>query len=1099
MVVLCLGITTASGQFVQLGDKLLVHGSTSDPRQGLDVDVSGDGRTAVIAGPGDNNGEGGIWVFVRQNDAWVQQGGKLLGTGAEENAYQGASVAISDDGNTIIVGGTNDAYGTGAAWVFVRSGGTWVQQGTKLVGSGATYKSNQGGGVVLSHDGNTALVGGYGDSNRVGAVWVFVRSGGVWIQQGPKLVGSGSAERPAQGGSIDLSADGNTAVVGGSADSTEIGAFWTFTRSGDTWSQMGEKVVAPGGVGIQYQGCDVSISADGNTALIGANGDSGLTGCARVYMREGNAWVQQGEKLVPWDVGYHSGVGSSVALSDDGNTAVVGAMRDDSQRGALWVFKRDAGAWSQYGIKLVGTGGSWDARQGRVAISGDATTVFSGGVWDNSGIGATWVFVDRSIDVTVSDPRSADPAGAGGLVRLFAEDGELVASGATNDSGRVSFYAVAPGTGYTCSVDWPSPDTGAVFDTTYWGSLDGVTLVSGRTTSVLFERNAPRLDSIDVLDAGSGVSVRGSVVHAGFPLRLRLTVTNPHAERPAHVQGRIMLRTDSTGGYPLVLATEERDLMPESTGVLSVILTPTAEGAYTGAAGVMTGVPGGLRVSDALEFRSTPLFTTVLPPLPGVPLLAYPEPDVPDQAVDLQLRWHPAQTAARYHVQLATDSTFAAGLLLNDSTITDTVRQTGALPFFKWLYWRVRAVNLTGASAYGPVWAFRTRVDTPATPVLKTPLRDAVGLLSSVEFRWYATPGAEQYHIQLSPDSAAWSGPLVDDSLVTDTSLAVHGLRYVQAYRWRVRARNASGAGSWSEVRGFRTRETDPAIPTLIAPADGASTGDSTVHLAWSRPEGSQGFIVHLAPESLFTPGPALREIVSSDSTVSVRGLSFASRYWWRVTARFDSSVYGPTSPAWTFITGLPVPGAVQLLQPARDLVIARDTLTFVWRKAGPNVLRYWLEYAIDSTFVVKAVDSLVSDTSRTVAIPGNGLRYYWRVRAGNPTGWGVFSEARTFTRALVAAGRDGHDIPERWVLEQSYPNPFNPSTTIRYGLPVRSHSRLVVFNTIGEEVAVLQDGNEDAGYHEVRFDASGLPSGVYLCRIRAGAFVATTKLLLVR
>jgi photosystem II stability/assembly factor-like uncharacterized protein len=88
---------------------------------------------------------------------------------------------------------------------------------------------------------------------------------------------------------------------------------------------------------------------------------------------------------------------------------------------------------------------------------------------------------------------------------------------------------------------------------------------------------------------------------------------------------------------------------------------------------------------------------------------------------------------------------------------------------------------------------------------------------------------------------------------------------------------------------------------------------------------------------------------------------------------------------------------------------------------------------------------------------------------------------------------------PELYVLCQNYPNPFNPSTTIRYGLSKRGHVNLSVFNTLGQQVAQLVNGEMEAGYHEVKFDASGLSSGVYLYRLQADRYAETKKVLLVR
>ena len=101
--------------------------------------------------------------------------------------------------------------------------------------------------------------------------------------------------------------------------------------------------------------------------------------------------------------------------------------------------------------------------------------------------------------------------------------------------------------------------------------------------------------------------------------------------------------------------------------------------------------------------------------------------------------------------------------------------------------------------------------------------------------------------------------------------------------------------------------------------------------------------------------------------------------------------------------------------------------------------------------------------------------------------------------QVVISSIADLAGIPAVIELGQNYPNPFNPSTTIRYGLPNRYHVTLTVFNTLGQQVAILQDGEQDAGYHEVRFEGSGLSSAVYFYRLRAGDFTETKRLLLLR
>jgi antibiotic biosynthesis monooxygenase (ABM) superfamily enzyme len=260
-------------------------------------------------------------LAASQPDA--QSGSKMVGTGAVGPTQQGWSVAVSADGKTAIVGGIVDNRLTGAAWVYTRSGDIWDQQGNKLVGTGEVGQAGQGWSVALSADGNTAILGGPYDNSSTGAAWVYTRNGTVWTQQGNKLVGTGMVGKAGQGVSVALSADGTTAIVGGSYDNSSTGAAWVYTRSGGVWTQQGNKLVGTGAAGIASQGSSVALSGDGNTAIVGGPYDNMNSGAAWVYTRSGDVWTQQSSKLVGNGAVGQAGHGFSVALSADGNTAMA--------------------------------------------------------------------------------------------------------------------------------------------------------------------------------------------------------------------------------------------------------------------------------------------------------------------------------------------------------------------------------------------------------------------------------------------------------------------------------------------------------------------------------------------------------------------------------------------------------------------------------------------------------------------------------------------------------------------------------------------------------------------------------------------------------
>ena len=276
-------------------------------------------------------------MFTRSGSTWTQQGEKLTGTGETGEGMFGTNVALSADGNTALIGGWNDDNefgghldysGKGAAWVFTRSGSTWTQQGPKLTASDETGNGKFGTIVALSADGNTALIGAWNDDVSKGAAWVFTRSGSTWTQQGPKLTGAGEIGEGRFGVAVALSADGDRALVGGLYDNGARGAAWVFTRSGSTWTQEGGKLIGGGGAGESEFGTNVALSADGDTALIGGWRDNGGTGAAWAFVDPptptSGAATSVGETGATLNGTLGAG-GSSKAYFQYGTTAAYGA------------------------------------------------------------------------------------------------------------------------------------------------------------------------------------------------------------------------------------------------------------------------------------------------------------------------------------------------------------------------------------------------------------------------------------------------------------------------------------------------------------------------------------------------------------------------------------------------------------------------------------------------------------------------------------------------------------------------------------------------------------------------------------------------------
>lgn len=365
---------------------------------------------------GDQTGEqpaaenGAVYVFRRNSDTgiWSQEAYiKALNTGYGDQF--GFNLAISSEGDTLAVGtywedsnakgingndSDNSATESGAAYIFVREEGSWSQQ-AYIKASNTDENDRFGQQLALSADGNTMAVGAEledsnsteingnemdNSSNDRGAVYVFTRDNVTWSQQA--YIKPSQSEDSHFGGSLALSDDGLTLAV--SSNNSEEGGLVSIFTFDVTWSEQQRLTGASFaghlvslGVNFCYSGLGspLALSADGNTLAAGdcfdrsnatgIDGDSSDTsllnaGAVWVFSRSETSWSKQAY-IKASNTNENDQFGSSVTLSDDGNTLAIGAINEQSSAigvdgeeednsvqngaGAVYLFKRDSSTW----------------------------------------------------------------------------------------------------------------------------------------------------------------------------------------------------------------------------------------------------------------------------------------------------------------------------------------------------------------------------------------------------------------------------------------------------------------------------------------------------------------------------------------------------------------------------------------------------------------------------------------------------------------------------------------------------------------------------------------------------------------------------------
>jgi hypothetical protein len=472
---------------------------------------------------------------------------------------------------------------------------------------------------------------------------------------------------------------------------------------------------------------------------------------------------------------------------------------------------------------------------------------------------------------------------------------------------------------------------------------------------------------------------------------------------------------------------------------------------------------------------------------PAAPAPASPTAGALDVSVYTALTWSPADGAVTYRLQLSTSSTFAT-TLVDDATLTGT-SYTPAAPLNQTTtyYWRLSATNPVGTSAFSIQRSFTTGLaptGPPAPPALLSPAQFASNVTASPTLTWNPSATATAYHVQVS--TSLTFETLITEDTVTGTSLAIGPLAGSTSYYWQVRAINQLGAGEWSQPNLFATATVVPAAPSLIAPEQYATGVAVSPTLSWSAVNGAAGYRVQVSTNFNFSGSLVLNDSVTATSR-ALGPLADNTNYYWRVYAA-NAAGASDWSGTHLFTTGTaPIPEVPVLLTPTQFAVdVPRTGVTLTWSPVtGATSYRVQISTSGTNFNTPLVDDSLGTSPARGTGPLAERTTYFWRVRAKNNTGVSDFSLPNRFTtdgpvsilmgRVLVSGAGLGGD------------------RTLRFGMPRAGRVTVKAYDTRGNEVAAVFDGDMQAGEHAIALPAT-LRRGVHLLDFRAGDFRAVVK-----
>jgi photosystem II stability/assembly factor-like uncharacterized protein len=493
--------------------------------------------------------------------------------------------------------------------------------------------------------------------------------------------------------------------------------------------------------------------------------------------------------------------------------------------------------------------------------------------------------------------------------------------------------------------------------------------------------------------------------------------------------------------------------------------------------------------------------------LPNAPGLITPVNGASNVSLNPFFDWDSTSPADSYTLQAALDTSFTDPLPVWTSGIIHSFLNlvTPSLQNNLRYYWRVNATNIAGTGPWSSVFNFTTLLGMPAAPTLLTPANFATGVSLTPLLDWVEDISATSYQVQIAIDST-FAAPLWDTAGFNVSQVPVRAglLTNVQTYFWRVRTTNPIGTGPWAQPFRFMTLLIPPIAPALVDPTNGAIEISTTPTLNWDSVQYAATFRVQLSTDSTFTIPHLINAGGLTFSQYNVPGgiLNNNTVYYWRVNASNNAGT-GPYSQVWRFRTVISPPvAAPTLLAPPNGSINQPLTVTLDWNDVF-GTAGYKLLVSSDSLFNTTLLDTTIVPS--LFAIPAGVLNgssvYYWRVRGFNVGGFGPWSVTWRFTTQIIGIEPISTLIPDKYMLYNNYPNPFNPATNINFDIPSgeNSDARLVIYEITGRIVTVLVSSSLRPGKYRVSWNAANYSSGVYFYRLTSGRFTDIKKMVVIK